>query len=104
MLSPPGEASSYGEPLEPADVPLDAVVERLRRRIAGLERHYEARTGEVDALRARLAEQEARAAAATAELAALRAEHEALMHTLTMRLLRRPREWYGDLRRRLGRS
>lgn len=109
MLAPQGEAP-HGEPFEPLVPPLDALVDRLRRRNTALERQVGARIEQVDALRAELAEAHRQLAAsregearAWREVERLRAEHEALMNTLTMRILRRPRDWYGASRRRLAR-
>jgi chromosome segregation ATPase len=91
-------------------VPVDALVERLRRRVAALERQLGVRIEEVASLRAQLAEAhrllgDSREAEARAwrEVEQWKTEHEALMNTLTMRALRRPREWYGAARRRLAR-
>jgi hypothetical protein len=114
MLAPAGEAAAYGgsgeDPLEAAP---GAVLARLRRRSAALERQLEARIVQVAALDAQLEEQQrlAREAAEDAvrareEAKALRpkaAEYDALMNTLTMRALRLPRAWYGLVRARLAR-
>lgn len=104
MLSPGGVDG-------PLDVSVDALVERLRRRVAALERQLDARIGQAATLQAELAEvhrllAEARDGEARAwrEVERRKAEHEALMHTFTMRALRRPREWYGAARRRLDRG
>lgn len=87
------------------------MVERLQRRTAALERQLQVRIDQVEDLQRRLAHQdrvaaEARddAAHARQEVEALRpraAELDALMNTMTMRALRLPRAWYGDVRRRL---
>lgn len=109
MLSPQGEAAAHGESFDPLEVPPDALVERLQRRIAALERQLEARIAQVADLQARLdghAGHADHADAAWAEEEVLRskaAEYDALMATLTMRILRRPRAWYGRARRRLSR-
>ena len=110
MLSPQG-GTAHGGVDEPLDVPPEALLERLRRRVAALERQVEARIEQASIIQAQLTEahrllEEARAGEARAwrEVERLKAEHEALMNTLTMRLLRRPREWYGAARRRLARS
>lgn len=113
MLSPQGEAAARREPSDPLEVPPDALVERLQRRIAALERQLEARIAQVTELQSRLLETEHQhrvaaeePAQALAEADALRhkaAEYDALMATLTMRALRRPRAWYGQARRRLSR-
>ena len=121
MLSPHGEAAPHDGPErpsalgggvtdEPFDIPVDALVDRLRRRTAAVERQLDARIEEVGTLRARIADHDNVLAAAREgearawrEVERLTAEHEALMSTLTMRILRRPRDWYGAARRRLGR-
>ena len=107
MVSPDG-----GRP-DPLEIPPDAQVERLQRRVAALERQLEARIGQVDELRRRLEELDrlmARAGedatGAQAEGDVLRrkaAEYDALMQTFTMRALSRPRELYASARRRLAR-
>lgn len=81
-------------------MPLDAMVERLQRRTAALERQLEARIGEISNLQARLAEQEPLTQAAADALVHRANEYDALMQTLTMRVLRRPRAWYTTARRR----
>jgi hypothetical protein len=111
MLSPQGEAAANGGASDQLEVPSDALVARQQRRISALERQLEARIGQVEDLRARLAHQEGLAARATEDAAkawreveALRPraeELESLMNTLTMRALRVPRAWYGDIRRRV---
>ncbi len=111
MLTPQEAAGGPVERL--VEIPLDARVDRLQRRVAALERQLEARIDEVEGLRQRVDEQaqlaqEARqdAARARAEADVLRpkaVEYEALMGTLTMRVLRRPREMYAWARRRLSR-
>ncbi len=110
MLSPQGEAATDGGQSQPLDVPVEALVERLRRRVAALERQLDARIENVTALRQQLDEaHELLGASREGEARAWReverraAEHDALMNTLTMRILRRPREWYGAARRRLVR-
>ncbi len=81
----------------------DAYVERLQRRNVALQRQLEARISQVGGLQARLDERERAGPAGAAEVELLRAraaEYEALMATMTMRALRRPRAWYtGALRR-----
>ena len=106
MLSPQGEAAAHDESFDPLEVPPDALVERLQRRIAALERQLEARIAQVADLQARLDGHAGHVDAAWAEEEVLRskaAEYDALMATLTMRILRRPRAWYGQARRRLSR-
>lgn len=85
----------------PAD---DALVERLRRRGAALQRQLDAGVSEIVDLKARLGERVPASspprdeAAAARELDILRfkaAEYDALMQTLTMRALQRPRQWYA---------
>ncbi len=114
MLSPKGEdALDAGTP-DRLEIPLDARVARLERRAAALERQLEARIAEVDALKDRLAEQDGLTAGVmdddpvrawqNAEIVRQKAaEYDALMSTLTMRMLRRPRAWYARARRRLRR-
>ena len=89
-------------------MPTDALVERLQRRIAALERQLEARIAQVADLQVQLAEQQRQAmrvsrdgAMSEEELSRKAAEYDALMATLTMRALRRPRAWYAQARRRL---
>lgn len=111
MLSPQGEAAASGDPSDDVGVFPDAMIERLQRRVAAMERQLEVRIDQVGDLQARLAHQERLAAEARddaarawREVEALRpraAELDALMNTMTMRALRRPRAWYGDVRRRL---
>ena len=99
MLAPDGGSS------DPLEIPTDAQVERLQRRVAALERQLEARIAQVDELRNRLASPEQLVAEERAEADVLRrkaAEYDALMQTFTMRALSRPREWYAAARRRLA--
>jgi chromosome segregation ATPase len=113
MLSPQGEAAANGGLSDPVEAPPDAMIERLKRRTAALERQLQARIDQVEDLQRRLAHHEKVAAAATEEAANLRrevealrpraAELEALMNTVTMRALGRPRAWYGEARRLLER-
>ena len=104
MLSP------SGGPTDRLEISPEAEVKRLRRRVAALERQLQARIAQVDDLRDRLTRQERRLAAADGEASRTPqdadpriAEYEALMNTLTMRALRRPRDWYAAARRRLVR-
>ena len=110
MLSPQGEAATEGGQPDRLDVPVEALVERLRRRVAALERQLDTRIEEVAELRqqlddahALLGESRQGEARAWREVERRAAEHDALMNTFTMRALRRPREWYGAARRRLAR-
>lgn len=81
-------------------MPLEALVKRLQRRTAALERQLEARIGEISKLQARLVEPEPLTQAAADALVHRANEYDALMQTLTMRVLRRPRAWYATARRR----
>jgi predicted RNase H-like nuclease (RuvC/YqgF family) len=100
MVSPDG-----GSP-DALEIPLDAQVERLQRRVSALERQLEARIAQVEELRNRLAGPEELVAEEQADDEILRrkaAEYDALMQTFTMRALSRPRAWYAAARRRLAR-
>ena len=112
MLPPQTDAAANGGSSDRLDVPPDARVERLQRRVAALERQLEARIAQIADLQLHLAEQQRRAERAErdgpvpiaeAELRHKAAEYDALMATLTMRILRRPRAWYTQVRRRLAR-
>ena len=107
MVPRTDEAAGRGPSFQPLDeVPVDALVARLQRRVAGLERQLEARIAEIGRLHERLSDQErqTRAARDDAKRAQVKADElDALLGTFTMRALRRPREWYGAVRRRLGR-
>jgi predicted RNase H-like nuclease (RuvC/YqgF family) len=88
------------------EIPLEAQVERLQRRVSALERQLEARIAQVDELRDRLASPQELVAEDRGDDEILRrkaAEYDALMQTFTMRALSRPREWYASARRRLAR-
>ncbi len=83
------------------------MVERLRRRSAALERQLDSRIGEVAALKERLAERDRQGDVVLGDIEVMRAkaaEYDALMATLTMRALRRPREWYSEALRRIPSS
>jgi len=85
-------------------IPSGALLERLQRRNAALQRQLEARIAQVGDLRARLEKRERAGACGAVEVEALRAraaEYDALMATMTMRVLRRPRGWYAEVRRRV---
>ena len=100
MLSPTGGSTDRLE------IPADAQLERLQRRVAAMQRQLDARIAQVDELRSRLADNDRLVAEATREAEILRskaAQYDALMQTLTMRVLRRPRDWYITARRRLAR-
>ena len=112
MLPPQRDDAAIGDPSDRLDVPADAHVERLQRRIAALERQLEARIAQIADLQVHLAEQQRRAQRAEGdgpvpigevELRHKAAEYDALMATLTMRILRRPRAWYTQVRRRVMR-
>ena len=102
-----------GGPSDPLEIPADAQLERLQRRVAALERQLEARIAQVDDLRRQLDERAAPAGAAREDAARVRAEadvlrhkaeqYDALMRTFTMRALGGPRAWYASARRRLAR-
>lgn len=91
---PPGEADRL-------DVPAEALAARYARRVEGLTRQLEARIDKIDDLERQLAHLRLESLRdAEAEVNARKAaEYDALMNTLTMRLLRRPREAYGAVRR-----
>ena len=105
--------SADGGPSDSLEITPDAQLERLQRRVAALERQLDARIAQVDELRHRSEEQERSAVAARDDAARARAEadllrhkaeeHDALMHTFTMRALSRPRALYASARRRLAR-
>ena len=107
MLSPDAGLSDHLE------IPPDAYVERLQRRITALERQLDARIAQVEELKVRLGEHDGLAPADTDEpvraweeaeiLRHKAAEYDALMNTFTMRALSRPRAWYASARRRLAR-
>jgi predicted RNase H-like nuclease (RuvC/YqgF family) len=110
MLPAQLEDAANGGSSDRLDVPADARVERLQRRIAALERQLEARIAQIADLQEHLAEQQRRIRLAEGdgpvpvtevELRHKAAEYDALMATLTMRILRRPRAWYTEARRRL---
>jgi predicted RNase H-like nuclease (RuvC/YqgF family) len=110
MLPAQVEDAANGGSSDRLDVPADARVERLQRRIAALERQLEARIAQIADLQEHLAEQQRRirlaegdgpVPVAEVELRHKAAEYDALMATLTMRILRRPRAWYTEARRRL---
>jgi len=87
------------------DVPADALAARLARRVEGLTRQLEARIGETEDLKRQL--NHLRGGTATPEQVAEEnahkaAEYDALMNTLTMRLLRRPRHVYATVRNHLS--
>jgi hypothetical protein len=89
-----------------------ARADRLARRVKALERQLEARIEQVEDLQHQLAHREALHAALVeshsdtagfSEVERKAAEYDALMRTFTMRVLRRPREWYSAVRRWLVR-
>jgi len=94
---PPGDGDRV-------DVPADARAARLARRVDSLTRQLEARIAEIDDLERQLAHlRNARPGGATAEVDARKAaEYDKLMATITMRLLRRPRQAYATARRHLA--
>jgi len=104
MVPPRGDAAGLGGPPEAAKITPGASIERLQRRNAALQRQLEARIAQVGDLRALLEERERAGTCGAVEVEALRAraaEYDALMATMTMRVLRRPRAWYAEVRRRL---
>jgi hypothetical protein len=112
MVPPETDAEAHGGPSDRLDVPTDALIGRLQRRITALERQLDARIAQIADLQAHLAEQQRRAMRVEGDSAApltdleLRhkaAEYDALMATLTMRALRLPRAVYAQARRRLHR-
>lgn len=102
MLPPHGDAAGLTGLPEVLAISTDASAERLERRNAALQRQLEVRIAQVADLQARLDElgRVGNAGAAEAELLRAKAdEYNALMATLTMRALRRPRGWYTAARR-----
>jgi chromosome segregation ATPase len=94
--------ASRGEESEELAVSAEALAERLARRVAALERQLERRIAVADDLRRQLDAVHRELSDARAEVAAARAkgdEYDALMQTATMRVLARPRGWYGAARR-----
>ena len=96
MLSPGGGSTDRLE------IPPDARLERLQRRVAALERQLDARIAQVEELRHRLDDQE-RLMGQVDVLQSKAGQYDALMRTFTMRALSRPRAWYAAARRRLRR-
>jgi hypothetical protein len=105
MVPKQGNAAVQGEPSDPLEVSQDALVKRLQRRVAALERQLEARIAQVADLQARIAQhqQDRPDPGVDADLRHRAAQYDALMATATMRALRLPRAWYGEVRRRIRR-
>jgi len=99
-----GDASQSGAAPGDADhldVPAEALAARLARRVEGLTRQLEARIARIDDLERQLGHLRLDNTRETTpeDNARKAAEYDALMNTLTMRMLRRPREAYAVARR-----
>lgn len=105
MVVPHGETAGNAGSSDQLEVPPDALVERLQRRVAALERQLDARIARIDQLQARVEDQDRallQIPQLEHEMAALRLrveEYDRLLQTFTMRTLQRPREWYAAARR-----
>ncbi len=86
------------------DVGAEALAARLARRVDSLTRQLDARIAEVDDLKRQLEHlRDAQPGGAIAQIDARKAaEYDKLMATITMRLLRRPRQAYATARKRLS--
>jgi len=93
---------------DPDALHLDAEgqAERMTRRVRALERQLEIRIDQVEDLKRQVAHykrmsQDPRSGAEIEQLEHKAAEYDALMSTFALRVLRRPRSWYGMFRRRI---